>query len=415
MRSIVSACLLVYAGMAGAGCGKKGPPLPPLRLVPAPPADITASRTASEVELRFTLPARNQNGPGPIDLDRIEIYAVTLPPRAAAPANRDLLVKQRLVGTVPVRPAPDEDDPAAPADPKDQRPEPGERAVFVEELTGEKLKPVVLETDAGPGSPADPEAGARGSGLEPEAQTKPGEGRAGLPAVAEVPGAAPDYPVRIYALRGVTRGGRPGPPAQRVELPLMAPPPPPGGVDVKFNEREFMITWVPPVLEESATLAFSVYASDSDRVPLNATPITGAAYEFGPVRYGEKQCFAVRTLRALQNVTIRSLPSEPACVTPTDIFPPAAPQGLQIVAAPEGVSLSWNANTETDLAGYVVLRAEAPGDTLQALTPEPITEPTYRDTSVQSGVRYVYAIVAVDRATPPNTSAQSDRQEVTAR
>jgi hypothetical protein len=30
-------------------------------------------------------------------------------------------------------------------------------------------------------------------------------------------------------------------------------------------------------------------------------------------------------------------------------------------------------------------------------------------------VRYVYAIVAVDRATPPNTSAQSNRVEETAR
>jgi hypothetical protein len=148
---------------------------------------------------------------------------------------------------------------------------------------------------------------------------------------------------------------------------------------------------------------------------LNATPLTAAAYEHGPVRYGDEQCFAVRTLQSVQNVTIESGPSPPTCVAPTDIFPPAAPQGLQIVAAPEGVSLSWNANTEADLAGYVVLRAEAPGETLQPLTPGPISEPTYRDTSVQSGVRYVYAIVAVDKAKPPNTSAQSERQEATAR
>jgi hypothetical protein len=46
---------------------------------------------------------------------------------------------------------------------------------------------------------------------------------------------------------------------------------------------------------------------------------------------------------------------------------------------------------------------------------EPIREPNHRDTSVQSGVRYVYALVAVDKASPPNTSAQSGRQEVTAR
>ena len=49
------------------------------------------------------------------------------------------------------------------------------------------------------------------------------------------------------------------------------------------------------------------------------------------------------------------------------------------------------------------------------ITPTPIRETTYRDTTVTPGVRYVYAIVAVDRATPPNMSPQSTRVEETAR
>jgi hypothetical protein len=61
------------------------------------------------------------------------------------------------------------------------------------------------------------------------------------------------------------------------------------------------------------------------------------------------------------------------------------------------------------------LRGEAPGDTLQAITPKPLEATTYRDTSVTPGVRYVYAIVAVDRSTPPNVSGQSRRVEETAR
>jgi hypothetical protein len=67
------------------------------------------------------------------------------------------------------------------------------------------------------------------------------------------------------------------------------------------------------------------------------------------------------------------------------------------------------------MAGYLVLRGEAPGDTLQPLTPQPIKDTSYRDTTVKPGVRYVYAIVAIDRATPPNRSAPSARVEETAR
>jgi len=49
------------------------------------------------------------------------------------------------------------------------------------------------------------------------------------------------------------------------------------------------------------------------------------------------------------------------------------------------------------------------------LTPEPIKETRYQDRTARPGVTYVYAIVAVDRATPPNRSAESNRVQETAR
>jgi hypothetical protein len=112
---------------------------------------------------------------------------------------------------------------------------------------------------------------------------------------------------------------------------------------------------------------------------------------------------------------IESDPSDPICLTPHDIFPPAPPKNLQAVGSAGVVNLIWDANTEPDLAGYRVLRGEAPGDTLQPLTPEPIKETRYQDRAITAGVIYVYAIVAVDRATPPNTSAPSNRVQETAR
>jgi hypothetical protein len=79
------------------------------------------------------------------------------------------------------------------------------------------------------------------------------------------------------------------------------------------------------------------------------------------------------------------------------------------------VNLIWDPNTDGDLAGYLVLRGEAPGDTLQPLTPQPIKETRYADRSVKPGTSYVYAVVAVDRATPPNRSALSNKVTETAR
>ena len=80
-------------------------------------------------------------------------------------------------------------------------------------------------------------------------------------------------------------------------------------------------------------------------------------------------------------------------------------EGPAAVAEDGAVSLVWDQNAEADLGGYLVLRGEAPGDTLQPLTPQPIKDASYRDATVKPGVRYVYVVVAVDGATPRNQSA----------
>jgi hypothetical protein len=61
------------------------------------------------------------------------------------------------------------------------------------------------------------------------------------------------------------------------------------------------------------------------------------------------------------------------------------------------------------------VRGEAPGDTLQPLTPAPIAATNFEDKTVKPGVRYAYAVVAVDKTTPPNRSALSTKVEETAR
>ena len=91
------------------------------------------------------------------------------------------------------------------------------------------------------------------------------------------------------------------------------------------------------------------------------------------------------------------------------------PPSLAAVAGEGAISLIWKGVDAPDLAGYLVLRGEAPGGELTPLFDAPLRESTYRDTTAKPGVRYVYAVVAVDRATPPNRSALSNKVEETAR
>ncbi len=134
------------------------------------------------------------------------------------------------------------------------------------------------------------------------------------------------------------------------------------------------------------------------------------------VVFGSERCYAVRMLETRGGTArLESEPSPPTCIKIADAFAPAAPRSLAAVAGESSISLIWEANTEADLVGYTILRGEAGSATLRPLMTTPIKETTFRDDSAKTGVRYVYAVTAVDNAKPPNVSAESNRVEETAR
>jgi predicted small lipoprotein YifL len=302
--------LLVLAAAAAVlvACGKKGPPLPPLHLVPAAPGDVTVARLGPDVHLRFTVPSENAGAPGPVEIERVEIFAASIAAGAPAPPNREFLTATYRVGTIDVRPPAARGEPAADtAD--DTRPGPGEAATFVEPLTTAMLNP---------SAPAVPEPAPPAVETPPAAAAKP---------------APPAYPTRIYAIRGVTSRGRPGNPSTRVTVPLVGLPAPPGDVAVDFTETAFVVTWTPPVADVGGSpLRFHVYRAEAPTEPLQAAPTAEASLELPGVAFGVEQCFAVRTVLQIADVAVGSDASPPACATPRDIFPPAPPAGLNGVA-----------------------------------------------------------------------------------
>ena len=166
--------------------------------------------------------------------------------------------------------------------------------------------------------------------------------------------------------------------------------------------------FTPPVLQPGALPPYPVQ--------LTTPPVTTLKWSDARFEVGVEHCYALRTVATTGTLIVESALSPSACVKTRDVFAPAAPKNLAAVASEGAINLIWEANTEGDLAGYMVLRAPAvEGGKLVPITPAPIKETTFRDTKVRAGVRYAYVVVAVDTATPQNVSAQSNRVEETAR
>jgi chitin-binding protein len=146
--------------------------------------------------------------------------------------------------------------------------------------------------------------------------------------------------------------------------------------------------------------------------PLTSEPVAATEFAQSDISLGTERCFAIRAVDIIDGVHVRGPASPTACAAFADTFVPSAPRDLVAVAVPGGVNLIWEPSEAKDVAGYVVLRGQAGSDTLTPLIETPLTTPSYRDEAVTAGVRYVYAVVAVDRA--GNRSAESNRVEETA-
>ncbi len=105
-----------------------------------------------------------------------------------------------------------------------------------------------------------------------------------------------------------------------------------------------------------------------------------------------------------QTQFVESADSAPLFITPKDIYPPEAPTGLvaAIVPGTNGqaayVELSWEANAESDLAGYWVYRSEDSSAQGQRINAQLLLSPAARDATAIAGKHYFYRVVAADQA-----------------
>jgi fibronectin type 3 domain-containing protein len=119
----------------------------------------------------------------------------------------------------------------------------------------------------------------------------------------------------------------------------------------------------------------------------------GQSYEYTAQRI-ERISIAGKTLELPGEI------SAPVQVKVLDTFPPAIPQGLAAIFVPEEktIDLSWQPDTEPDLAGYIVYRAGQTENDWQRISgTQPLTAPSYRDAAAVPGQNYRYAITAIDQ------------------
>jgi hypothetical protein len=76
--------------------------------------------------------------------------------------------------------------------------------------------------------------------------------------------------------------------------------------------------------------------------------------------------------------------------------PPAAPDNLTAEAGNETVTLDWDDNEETDLAGYNVYRSESSGSDYNQINVSLVVDSDYVDNNVDNLTPYYYVVTAVD-------------------
>jgi hypothetical protein len=229
--------------------------------------------------------------------------------------------------------------------------------------------------------------------------------------------------VVVLAVMTSTRGFRDRPLesgiSNLVYLPLIDVSKPIQGVSCQTTEKAIEVRWTFP--GETITgqpvrnlTSYRVYRSLSGKPGTFdlAGEVASPPFADHPFEFGRTYFFKVRAVFEEGGKTAESGDSSVVEITPRDVFAPPAPVGLSGIYSAGAVELIWNANVESDLAGYNVYRRQD-DQPFGKLNPELLRTPIFRDPNVERGHTYSYQVTAVDLA--GNESKPSKPLQVEAR
>ncbi len=189
-----------------------------------------------------------------------------------------------------------------------------------------------------------------------------------------------------------------------VNLAVVAPPETPATLKVDNTPRGVHLSWPGPAGD------FRIFRrADNEKDFAPVAEAQQLEWTDPNTEYGQHYSYRVqRIVKKDGRVDAESEPSPAAEITPRDVFQPAVPAGLRALAAASSIELSWEPDTEPDLAGYRVYRSVDGGAFEKTAD---VSLPAYSDQKVEHGKTYRYAVTAVDRS--GNESARSAAVEAT--
>lgn len=265
-----------------AACGRKGPPLPPLREVPETTTDLVASQEENEVVLRWSYPALTRSGQPLRDLEAVEVWRTEVPPgqeKSLEGPQAVELKRQLILG----------------------------RGKQVVRLSGKAL-----------------EAATRGSTLEYRES-----------AVLPAGQAAPTW---LYAVRSRRAKGGVSDFSNVVSFQVQSPPPPPSNLQAQPLAEGVALSWEAP-----AEASFRVERKEEKGSwQVLAENLAAPRFLDTTAQQGARYAYRVRT--TVWQVTGPASPE--VAVDYRDTFPPPVPSNLVCLPEPGRVVLRWDPGAE---------------------------------------------------------------------